>query len=83
MGPSGRRRASRFRSDCAPASIASTLRAGVSNAAYTLVSIGAVGVEVLAEAELELDVLLTAERGALLNALEKLRRLGPALGAPH
>jgi len=39
-------------------------------------------VEVLAEAELELDVLPAAERGAILNALEKLRQLGPALGAP-
>ena len=40
-------------------------------------------VEVLAEAELELNVLPAAERGAILNALEKLRQLGPALGAPH
>ena len=40
-------------------------------------------VEVLSEAEKELDGLPTSERKAMLNALEKLQQMGLLLGAPH
>lgn len=40
-------------------------------------------VEVLPEAEAELETLPDGERMAMLNALEKLQVLGLVLGAPH
>jgi phage-related protein len=42
-----------------------------------------VDVVILLEAQGELNSLAMAERVAMLNALEKLRALGPLLAAPH
>jgi len=42
-----------------------------------------VDVVLLAQVEIELNALPSAERGALLNVIEKLRAIGVFLGAPH